>query len=47
MEFTSYKDKEDNRIVSAKEMIGEEQVEASLRPRSMQEYVGQKKVKEN
>ena len=47
MEFTSYKDKEDNRIVSTKEIEGEEQVEVTLRPRTMQEYVGQKKVKEN
>ncbi len=47
MEFTSYKDKEDNRIVSSNEIDGEEKFEASLRPRTMQEYVGQTKVKDN
>lgn len=45
--FTSYKDVDDNRVVSYKEIDGEEQVEASLRPRTMQEYVGQQKVKDN
>ncbi len=45
--FTSYKESQDNRIVSYKEIDGEELVEASLRPRTMSEYVGQKKVKEN
>lgn len=45
--FTSYKDNDDNRIVSVREMDGEEKVEASLRPRTMQEYVGQQKVKDN
>ena len=47
MEFTSYKDKEDNRIVSTTEIEGEDRFEASLRPRTMQEYVGQQKVKDN
>lgn len=47
--FTSYKDNEEkeDRVVSTKEIAGEEQVEASLRPRNMQEYVGQQKVKDN
>ena len=45
--FTSYKDHDDNRVVSSKEMDGEEIVEASLRPRTMSEYVGQQKVKDN
>lgn len=44
--FTSYKDEQD-RIVSVREIDGEEQVEATLRPRTMQEYVGQNKVKDN
>lgn len=45
--FTSYKDSQENRIVSYKEIDGEDQVDATLRPKTMQEYVGQKKVKEN
>ena len=45
--FTSYKDNDDNRIVSVREFDGEEKEEATLRPRTMDEYVGQQKVKDN
>ena len=45
--FTSYKDNDDNRIVSVREIEGEDKEEATLRPRTMGEYVGQQKVKDN
>lgn len=45
--FTSYKDSQDNRIVSVRGNDEDEKIEASLRPRTMTEYVGQTKIKEN
>ncbi len=45
--FTSYKEAQENRIVSVREIDGDEELEVSLRPKTMQEYVGQTKVKEN
>ncbi len=45
--FTSYKDSQENRIVSVRENPEDEKIEASLRPRTMAEYVGQTKIKEN
>lgn len=44
--FTSYKDLQDNRIVETRETF-EDQEELTLRPKTMKEYVGQSKVKEN
>lgn len=46
--FTSYKDSaEEERIVSAREINEDIDMEVGLRPKNMQEYVGQTKVKEN
>lgn len=46
--FTSYKDQENNeRIVSNKEQVEDSDIEVGLRPKTMDEYVGQKKVKDN
>ncbi len=45
--FTSYKDNENERIVSTKEQIEDSDIEVGLRPKTMDEYVGQQKVKDN
>lgn len=45
--FTSYKDEQENRVVSLKEIDEDKDIELSLRPKTMGEYVGQTKVKDN
>lgn len=47
--FTSHIDEQDEpeRIVSYKETKEDEEIELSLRPKTMKEYVGQSKVKDN
>ena len=38
---------EENRIITTSEMVGDEDAEYSLRPKTLDEYIGQKKAKEN
>ncbi len=38
---------EENRIITTSEMVGDEDSEYSLRPKTLDEYIGQKKAKEN
>lgn len=47
--FTSHMDEQETieRLVDNKETAFDEEIETSLRPRTMKEYVGQNKVKEN
>jgi len=47
--FTSHMDEQEvpERIVGAEETLEDEEIELSLRPKTMKEYVGQTKVKEN
>ena len=46
--FTSHMDEqEDDRIVTTKETVEDQEIEITLRPRTMSEYVGQQKVKDN
>lgn len=46
--FTSYADMQhEERIVSTKEQVEDTDIEIGLRPKTMNEYVGQKKVKDN
>ena len=37
----------ENRIVTTSEMNGDSEIEYSLRPKRLAEYIGQKKAKEN
>ena len=43
----SYSDDPDEEVVTSAAMLPEDQNEGSLRPRTLQEYIGQKKAKEN
>jgi len=40
-------EKEENRIITSKETNGDKQLDITLRPKKLSDYVGQKKVKEN
>ena len=46
--FTSHmNEQEDDRVVTTKETVEDQEIEITLRPRTMSEYVGQQKVKDN
>ena len=45
--ITSSKDQDEERFVSSSKTIDDAQIENVLRPKTMDDYVGQTKVKEN